>query len=258
MRRRVTLLISIAACAASAARAASAGLVFPSVVERVIGTRIDVAPVRAALSDTTARVRVEVADAELYGIEGLRTSGVRASGAVRAFFVTASLETVTAPVGSQSRVWVESGYRLPHRWQGAVRAGLERLALDGSEDLSSRVAGMASRVDLGRVSALAEIDAVDVPGSAYETSLRLALRVRAGAGQLIAHMQIDGDRVVGAGVGAVARLHRCLALLAGYDDGSESMRAGVVIDWHGVELATGVYQHPVLGMSQAVSIACFR
>ena len=71
-------------------------------------------------------------------------------------------------------------------------------------------------------------------------------------------VRIDGDRFVGAGIAAVARLHRSLALLAGYDDGSESARAGVVIDWRGVELATGVFQHPVLGMSQAVSIACFR
>jgi hypothetical protein len=32
----------------------------------------------------------------------------------------------------------------------------------------------------------------------------------------------------------------------------------VVIDWHGVEVAAGVFQHPVLGMSQGVSIACAR
>jgi len=70
---RVILLLSIAVCTLLLSRAASAGLVFPSVVERVIGTRIDMTPVREALSDTTAHVRVEVADAELYGIEELRT-----------------------------------------------------------------------------------------------------------------------------------------------------------------------------------------
>jgi hypothetical protein len=232
--------------------------VFPSVVERVIGTRIDMAPVREALSDTTARIRVEVADAELYGIEGLRTSGVRASGAVRAFFVTGSLETIDAPVGSQSRALLEAGYGLRHRWQGGVRAGIERLSLDDNPDVTFHVAGLTSRVDAGHVSTIADVELLDTPGARYESSLALAVRVRAGAAQLIGHVRIDGDRFVGAGVGAVARLHRSLALLAGYDDGSESMRAGVVIDWHGVELATGVFQHPVLGMSQAVSIACFR
>ena len=117
--RRVILLLSIAVCTLLLSRAASAGLVFPSVVERVIGTRIDTAPVREALSDTTAHVRVEVADAELYGIEGLRTSGVRASGAVRAFFVTGSLTTIDAPVGWQHRAVVEAGCSIRQRWQGA-------------------------------------------------------------------------------------------------------------------------------------------
>lgn len=241
-----------------AARAASAGLVFPSVVERVIGTRIDIAPVREALSDTTAHLRAEVADAELYGIEGLRTSGVRASGAVRAFFVTGTLTEISALVGAQQRVVMEAGYQLGRRWQGAVRAGRERLSLDDNPALTTNVAGVASRVDVGRMTTVADIEAMDVDGAGYETSLSLGVRVRAGAAQLIGSMRIDGDRFVGAGVGAVARLHRTLALLAGYDDGSESMRAGVVIDWRGVELATGVFQHPVLGMSQAVSIACFR
>jgi len=256
--RRVILLLSISVCTLLLSRAASAGLVFPSVVERVIGTRIDMAPVREALSDTTSHVRVEVADAELYGIEGLRTSGVRASGAVRAFFVTGSVQTIDAPAGSQSRALLETGYLLRHRWQGAVRVGVERLSLDREAGLSTRCAGAGSRIDLGRTSTTADIDLVDTHGAGYETSLSLGVRVRAGAAQLIGSVRIDGDRFVGAGIGAVARLHRSLALLAGYDDGSESARAGVVIDWRGVELATGVFQHPVLGMSQAVSIACFR
>jgi hypothetical protein len=240
------------------ARAASAGLVFPSVVERVIGTRIDMAPVREALSDTTSHMRVEVADAELYGIEGLRTSGVRASGAVRAFFIAGNLATIDATIGSQQRAVIEAGYAIKHRWQGALRAGRERVAIDEVSPLTTRVVGVISRVDIGHVTTVADFEAIDVYGPGYETSLSLGVRVRAGAAQLIGHVRIDGDRFVGAGIGAVARLHRSLALVAGYDDGSESMRAGVVVDWRGVEIATAVFQHPVLGMSQAVSIACFR
>ena len=241
-----------------AARAASAGLVFPSVVERVIGTRIDVAPVRVALSDTTARVRVEVADAELYWIEGLRTNGVRASGAVRVLFVTGTMTKIESPVGSQARAVLEAGYSLRHRWQGAVRVGMERLLLDGTSSLTTRVAGVSSRVDVGRVSTVADVDVLDTPGAGYESSLSLAIRVRAGAAQLVGGIRIDGDRFVGAGIAALARLHESLALLAGYDDGSESMRGAVVIDWRGVEVAAGVFQHPVLGMSQGVSVSCFR
>jgi hypothetical protein len=241
-----------------AARAASAGLVFPSVVERVIGTRIDLAPERAALSDTTAHARVEVADAELYGIEGLRTSGVRASGAVRAVFLTGTMTTIDAPVGSEARMIVEAGYALRHRWQACVRAGVERLALDGNLGVSTHVAGVASRVDVGRASMIADLDLADTRGAGYETSLSLGVRVRASPAQLIGSVRIDGDRYLGAGIALFVRLHQSLALLAGYDDGSESMRAGVAIDWRGFEVATGVFEHPVLGMSQAVSVACFR
>jgi hypothetical protein len=240
------------------ARAASAGLVFPSVVERVIGARIDMAPVREALSDTTAHARLEVADAELYGIEGLRTNGVRASGAVRAVFFTAGIAAINAPVGSQSCVVIEAGYLLQRRAQLGMRGGMERLALAGNPDVTTHLAGVTSRVDVGRVTTIADLEAVDVPGPGYETSLSLGVRVRAGPAQLIGNMRIDGDRFVGAGMAVFARLCRSLALLAGYDDGSESMRAGVVIDWHGLEVATGVFEHPVLGMSQAVSVACFR
>jgi hypothetical protein len=228
------------------------------VVERVIGTRIDVAPVRAALSDTTSQLRVEVADAELYGIEGLRTNGIRASGAVRALFFTGTLTNIEAPVGSQTRAVAEAGYSLRHRWQGAFRAGVERLSLDGDPELTSPTAGVTSRIDVGRVSTIADIDMLDTPGAGYESSLSLAVRVRTGAAQLIGSIRIDGDRFVGAGIAAVARLHQSLALLAGYDDGSGSMRGAVVIDWRGVEVAAGVFQHPVLGMSQGVSVSCFR
>lgn len=256
--RRVVVLLSVAVRTLLLARAASAGLVFPSVVERVIGTRVDMAPVREALSDTTAHVRVEVADAELYGIEGLRTNGVRAAGAVRAVFFTASVSAIDAPVGSQARVVFEAGYLLRRRWQACVRVGTERLSLDGTADLTTRITGLASRVDAGRVTVLADLEATDVTGPGYETSLSLAVRVHAGPAQLIGSTRIDGDRYVGAGIVALARLHRSLALMAGYDDASESMRAGVVIDWRGMELATGVFEHPVLGMSQAVSVACFR
>src|SRR5262249_26581714 len=150
------------------------------------------APVRDALSDTTAHARVEVADAELYGIEGLRTNGVRASGAVRAFFFTGSVSTVDARVGSHARAVAEAGYSLRHRWQGSVRAGIERLTLDGNPELTTRIAGMASRVDVGRVSAIADIDLVDTPGAGYESSLSLASRLRAGPAQLIGNIRIDG------------------------------------------------------------------
>jgi len=239
-------------------RVVAAGIAFPSVVERVMGTRIDIAPVRESLADSTARVRVEAGDAELYGIDGLRMNGVRASGSVKTAFFMASITGIDAPVGSHNQALVEAGYAVPHRWQAAVRVGAQKLSLDGTPALTTHVAGVASRVDVGRVTTVADLEATDVEGPGYETALSLAARVRAGIAQLVGNIEIDGDRFVGAGVSVFARLHSSLALMAGYDDGTESMRAGAVIDWRGIEVAAGVFEHPVLGASQVVSVACFH
>jgi hypothetical protein len=177
---------------------------------------------------------------------------------VRAVFFTGSVASVEAPVGAQARVVIEAGYALRHRWQLGARFGVERLSLDDNADVSTHVAGVASRVDAGRVTMVADLEIIDTYGVGYQTSLSLGSRVRGGPAQLIGTVRIDGDRYVGAGVALFARLDRRLALLAGYDDGTESMRAAVVIDVRGIEVATGVFEHPVLGMSQTMSIACFR
>lgn len=242
---------------ASRAAGARAGLAFPSVVERITGTRIDVAPVRASLGDDFAAWRIELGDTELYGIPGLRTSGARVSGVIRRAVVSGSVVSIASPVGTHARAVVEAGATIGQVWQGAVRAGVERLELDENPPETWHAGGLVSRIDVGCVTALADIDVVAGPGW-YDTSLSISTRVRAGAAQLVGTMRIDGDRFVGAGVSVVARLHGSLALLAGYDDGAGSMRAGAVIGWRHVEIATGVFQHPVLGMSQGVSISCFR
>jgi hypothetical protein len=134
---------------------------------------------------------------------------------------------------------------------------VERLALDGAGAVTWRVLGVMSRIDAGRVSVVADAEALH-GGGVYETSLSLSARVHAGAVQLSGGVRVDGDRFAGAAVSLAARVHPSLALLAGYDDGAQSLRAGAVIRWRDVEIATGVSQHPVLGMSQGVSVACAR
>ena len=230
---------------------------FPAVMERTVGTRLDVAPVRTDFGDEPAAWRVEIADAGLHGIPGLRTDGVRASGRVHAIILGASIVNVSSPVGPHARGMVEAGCRIGGGWQGAVRAGAERLALVGTAPITWRVVGAVSRIDVGRVSTLADIEVI-AGHRRYETSLSISTRVRAGAAQLVGVVGIDGDRFAGAAVSVMARIHPSLALVAGYDDGTQSMRAGVIVDWKGVEIGTAVSQHPVLGLSQGVSVACAR
>lgn len=232
-------------------------LAFPSVVEQVCAFRFDVAPVRSAAGQEPAHWRVEIADAELFGISEFRSIGVRASTLYRSLIFNPAIMRVASPVGAHDRAIVECGFKAGEGWQGALRAGAERLALDGAGAVTWRVMGVVSRIDAGRVSVVADAEALH-GGGVYETSLSLSARVHAGAARLSGGVRVDGDRFAGAAVSLVARVHPSLALLAGYDDGAQSMRAGAVIRWRDVEIATGVSQHPVLGMSQGVSVACAR
>ena len=239
------------------ARDARGTLAFPSVVDHITGVRADVAPVRSTLRDERASLRIEAADIELYGVTGLRSAGLRASGRARALIMSATLVNIASPVGVHQRGVVEAGCAIGSVWQGTVRAGAERLALDREADVTWRVTGAMSRVDVGRVSMLADLDVVQ-GAQRHETSLVFSARVRTGIAHLIATMRIDGDRFAGTGVAGIARVHPSLGLLAGYNDGSESLSAAVVIDWRAFEISTGVFQHPVLGISQGVTVACAR
>jgi hypothetical protein len=252
--RSILAWLSAVAAAPSSARAA---LPFPSVVERVVSARVDIAPVRRVPGGEPASWRVEMADVALHGVSGLHTGGARAAMMIRSAVVTATAVRVASAVGAHDRAAVEAGFVIRGAWQGAVRAGIERLALDGADAATWRVAGLISRADVGRVSLVADIDVLAGHGF-HETSLSLCGLVRAGAAQLVGSVRIDGDRLAGSGVAMVARVHAHLALLAGYDDGVESLRAGAVIGWRGIEVAAGVSQHPVLGLSQGVSVACSR
>jgi hypothetical protein len=224
-------------------------LSFPSVVDLVAGTRVEVAPARTW--------RIEIADVALHHVTGLHTGGARAAVRLRAFILTVSVARLASPVGAHDRAVVEAGVLARGAWQGALRAGVERLLLDRAAAATWRVAGVISRVDVGRVSMIADLDVIQ--GHAlYETTLSLSGVARVGAAQLIGSVRIDGDRFAGSGLSISARVHTHLSLLAGYHDGTESLRAGAVIGWGGIEVAAGVSQHPVLGLSQGVSIACAR
>jgi hypothetical protein len=229
---------------------------FPSVVERTVGSHVEVAPFRL-LSPRPATLRVEVGDIELFGIAGLRVSGVRAVAAHRRVLLSGSLFQVSSPVGNQSRAMVETGFLARGLWQGALRAGSERVALEGAQADGRRVVGAISRVDVGPAAAVADFERV-TGLRVNETTLTLSLLVTAGVVQLAGHARAEGDRFAGAGVAVAARLHSALCLMAGYEDGTQTARAAAVVGWNGFEVAAGAFQHPVLGTSQGVMVACAR
>jgi hypothetical protein len=236
--------------------AARARVEFPSVTERVAGARLAVAPAAALDDSARACVRLECGDIELFGIAGLRASGVRAVAARGPVLAGAELVHLGAPVGSQTRLVVEAGGAARGAWEGAVRAGVERLALDGFPGEDTGIIGVINRVDVGRMSAVADVE-VEL-SSPRSSTVALALGARAGPARLSATLRIDDGRLSAAGASVSARLHPRLALLCGYDDASTSLRAGALVRAGGMEFAFGAFQHPVLGTSQGVSVAWVR
>jgi len=231
---------------------AQARVLFPSVTERALG--VGPAAVRDPTPGNAPQMCIEVADAELFGIAGLRASGARGTVRTGPCRVGVEITQIAAPVGSQTRVAADIGYASPSRWSAALRVGTERLVLDGVDGEAAVVAGVLSSADLGPATVLAEVESIG-DGDAREIWMRLATVARAGTIARIvtsARVATPGGAALGVGVRAV--LHPALSLLAGYDDGAETLSAGVAVAVRRWELSAGVFRHAVLGLSQSVSL----
>lgn len=230
---------------------------FPSVIDRSLGFRAAATGYAAATNGSPSWC-VEVGDAELFGITGLRVAGVRASGRVGVMPLGASLSQLASPVGSETRADAEIGYAPSVRWSCAARAGVETVGLSGAAPEHSLVVGAYAHADAGRLTVVADVDVVS---RTFARDVAVALGVVAHAGSsacVVASVRFDDAGVAGAGVSLVSRIGGVLALLAGYDDGTESIRGAAVVSLSNWRVSTGVFYHGVLGVSQAVTIAWTR
>lgn len=235
-----------------------AQIAFPDVVDRTVGVRMTLGPGAALDRDDRARWRFEVGDAELFGIAGLRVVGVRSTAAVGAAVLTGEFSEIASPVGNHARAIVEAGYARPGAWQGALRAGVERVSLRGAEPERSLVGGAFSRADVGPVSIVADLEVVS-GFYAQSTSVSIAAIGHAGPfATVVGSARFDGSRVVAVGVAVIASVHPRLGLIAGYDDGTETSRLAARIVVGDMDVSTGVAHHPVLGLSHVVSVAWMR
>lgn len=235
---------------------ACGGVAFPSVVDRSVGIRAGDG--YFVVTGADARWCVETGDVELFGIAGLRASGVRATGRVAALPVGVSMTQLASPVGSETRAEVELGYAPGARWHCAARVGVEMVAITGAESEQALVTGLRSRADVGRISAIADVDVVSRP-DARDVDVTLGVIARAGrAASLIGTARFDDVGLAAAGVAFVSRVTGALSLLAGYDDGTDSVRGAAVVSLASWRVSTGVFYHPVLGVSQGVTVAWVR
>lgn len=256
-RRTASALFGAWLVALAGAGAARARLEFPAAAERILGERVDLAPARAGDTAGSASLRVECGDVELFGIAGLRASGARAAGLWHGAVLRGELVQVASPVGAHTRAAAEVGYAAAGGWQGAGRVGFERVALTDHAADQTLVAGVTHRVGAGRAAVIADVE-VATGERMRATTLSLAVSARAGPALIVAGLRLDGEAWAGASVGVAARVHPSLSLLAGYDEGSDTLRAGVVVSWRSVEASVGLYQHEVLGASRGATVAWAR
>jgi len=239
------------------AGSAGAQVTYPSVVDRAVGVRTALHP-GAVGENVRPRWCVEVADAELFGIAGLRVVGVQSAATLGPAMLRIELAQVASPVGDHTRGVVEAGHVHAGGWQGGVRAGVERVALRGALPERTLVGGVFSRAELGPVSLVADVEAMS-GAFVRSTSVSIAALGRAGAiATVVGSLRFDGSRMVAAGVAVVARPDARLRLIAGYDDGTDTSRVAARIAVGRVEVATGVTHHAVLGLSHGLSVTWTR
>ncbi len=240
-------------CASTSAHAVE----FPSVVDRALGIRAGVDGY-AATTGVAPSWCVETGDAELFGIAGLRVAGARMSARAGAIPIAVSLAQLASPVGNETRADIEVGYAPSTRWSWVARAGVETVAIVGAPSERALVVGAHARADVGRVAAIADVDVVShAPTRDVAVTIGVVARATSLA-SVVANARFDGLGVAGAGVSLVSRVGGALALVAGYDDGTESIRGAAVVSLASWRVSTGVSYHGVLGVSQAVTIAWTR
>ncbi len=223
-----------------------------SVADRIAGVRFDVMP--PLVAHDAAQGTAEFSDVELFGVSGLRLSGARILTRVGAVPAGIEIARLGAPVGSHTRATVLVGVSSP-RWHVALRGGVELLSLDGMPGESSTVAALVSVVDAGGAVLLADVETI-AGRSGRATFLRIAACGRvAGRSRMLASMRYDGPGALSLGIALAVMLHRSLSLMAGWDDGTETARAGAVVKAGRLALTTAVFQHAVLGVSQGASLA---
>jgi len=195
--------------------------------------------------------RVEVADAELYGVAGLRATGVRASVPVWRLTAAVELVRVGSDAMSESRatLYLAAGVV-------ALEMGLERVTA------GTRNAGLVSVGAMARLPAgsgahlLFHATGLGVRGTydpGFDAGVDIELRpveaVTLYVGASIHRRYGESLRL-----SAEVRTATPLTLSAGFDAATETAGAGVRVSVRALSVEFGADVHAVLGVSQRVSL----
>ena len=201
--------------------------------------------------------RVEASEIALYGVPGLRLSGVRVGGRAGAVSLVAEAARLSADGGSETRLAVTPAVFLSNWWAASLGLVYESAVVDGMP--SARLASATGRslVRLSRtVSVGGEVARYRLFGEANDgADVTMAVVVR----------PLDGATIravvaVGRWSGAQPSLSttigspRRFRLTIGYESSSEALKGALAVSLGGLTCAAGANYHPVLGSRHGVTL----
>jgi hypothetical protein len=272
-RRALALVLAFTVVTSHGRAFALGGLRHPSVEELVTGTRGILAPTLAPLSrprasvllraDSTAArpgpAMVRVSEELLYGISGLRTSGVMAGASVAGLFVAGEAAQLSSPLGNETRLAATAALCAPG-WAvsvGGVYDGVFLMGMAGADLVSISVSSLVWVNGYVRVGG--SVDRLRIAGEEYpgaDVSLVLASELAAGV-SLFGTVEFDrrGGAVPGAAA-TVAGLGPARFGL-GYEIGPDVLKGSLAVRWRAFDFAAGVCYHPVLGEKREITLTWF-
>jgi hypothetical protein len=231
----------------------------PSIEESVAGVRGILFQTPSPVGTSgTASLRVEAAEAALYGIAGLHVSGLRAEVRTGAVSLVAEAAVLASDVGRETRVALTPAVFVSGRWAASLGLIHETAAVEGLP--AARLLSVTGRslVRLsGRMSVGGEVSRYRLCAEANDgADLQMAVIVTPIAGALIRAV-VDIGRWAGAqpSISATVASPGGLRLSLGYEAGTEALKGALAVGLRALTCAAGAHRHPVLGSRYGVTLS---
>jgi hypothetical protein len=251
---------------APAGTRALGALEYPSIEESVAGVRGILCGAFPLYADTqgaarSARVAVEASENLLFGISGLRTSGVRLGVRVGSAVFVGEATQLTADVGREARYAFAPALFVRDLWAVSVGVVYEGAFVDGFPP--ARMVSVCGR-SLIRLSQSVrvggEIDRYRVhgePGGGADVSIVVLVRPVPGA---LFRGVVELGRWGGAqpSLSTTVEALPALRLSFGYEGATDALKGAVAVGIGGLTCAAGVIYHPVLGARKGVTVSWRR
>lgn len=205
-------------------------------------------------------VHVEASEVMLYGVAGLRLSGIRAGIRHAAVSVVAEAARLSADVGRETRFAVTPAVFVSNRWAASVGLVHEYAEIDGvgTSRLTSVTGRSLVRIS-GSVSVGGEVARYRLWGEENDgADVSLLVLIRPLPGTIIRAV-VDVGRWVGAQptLSTSVRAFRAVRLSLGYEAATDALNAAAAVKLGGLACAAGAQFHPTLGSRHGVTVTWF-